>query len=109
GVGTVLRLTWAIVAPVLGCVNERKNRRERFDKLGVRSANAGVAQLVEQLIRNQQVTRSSRVAGSIRLRARVTTRATAQFRRSLGEGESPAPAFARDEHVCELRLASQWC
>jgi hypothetical protein len=26
---------------------------------------AGVAQLVEQLIRNQQVTRSSRVAGSI--------------------------------------------
>jgi hypothetical protein len=28
---------------------------------------AGVAQLVEQLIRNQQVTRSSRVAGSISL------------------------------------------
>ena len=27
-------------------------------------ASAGVAQLVEQLIRNQQVTRSSRVAGS---------------------------------------------
>jgi hypothetical protein len=27
-------------------------------------ALAGVAQLVEQLIRNQQVTRSSRVAGS---------------------------------------------
>ena len=29
-----------------------------------RSTRAGVAQLVEQLIRNQQVTRSSRVAGS---------------------------------------------
>ena len=28
---------------------------------------AGVAQLVEQLIRNQQVTRSSRVAGSIQI------------------------------------------
>jgi hypothetical protein len=32
---------------------------DRFSRL------AGVAQLVEQLIRNQQVTRSSRVAGSI--------------------------------------------
>ena len=30
----------------------------------VRPRLAGVAQLVEQLIRNQQVTRSSRVAGS---------------------------------------------
>ena len=30
----------------------------------IRVRQAGVAQLVEQLIRNQQVTRSSRVAGS---------------------------------------------
>jgi hypothetical protein len=30
----------------------------------IRVWQAGVAQLVEQLIRNQQVTRSSRVAGS---------------------------------------------
>ena len=31
----------------------------------VRSSQAGVAQLVEQLIRNQQVVRSIRIAGSI--------------------------------------------
>jgi hypothetical protein len=43
----------------------------------VRSSLAGVAQLVEQLIRNQQVTRSSRVAGSnlrsLDLRRRLST------------------------------------
>ena len=37
---------------------------------------AGVAQLVEQLIRNQQVTRSSRVAGSRNLRENSTSRLT---------------------------------
>ena len=37
---------------------------------------AGVAQLVEQLIRNQQVTRSSRVAGSKILRQLGTSRHT---------------------------------
>jgi hypothetical protein len=51
--------------------------------LGVRPGaldllRAGVAQLVEQLIRNQQVTRSSRVAGS-RFQKKI-----ARFDRSLG-------------------------
>jgi hypothetical protein len=45
---------------------------------------AGVAQLVEQLIRNQQVIGSSPIAGSIRLRAHpMFTHATAGLRRRI--------------------------
>ena len=46
-------------------------------------AKAGVAQLVEQLIRNQQVTRSSRVAGSNIPKKNI--------RSSLGDGRGVGP------------------
>ena len=47
------------------------------------SRRAGVAQLVEQLIRNQQVTRSSRVAGST-LNPTVPDTSRRQTQRVLG-------------------------
>ena len=63
-------VAWFPKAFTQGCTIECKSLAENGDKIKMydvayfMTRRAGVAQLVEQLIRNQQVTRSSRVAGS---------------------------------------------